>query len=59
MGAVVVVGTHWGDEAKGKLVDLLAQDADMVIRYGGGPNAGHTVHVGKQKYVEVLVELKS
>lgn len=50
MGAVVVVGTHWGDEAKGKLVDLLAQDADMVIRYGGGPNAGHTVHVGENTY---------
>ena len=39
MGAVVVVGTHWGDEAKGKLVDLLAQDADIVIRYGGGNSA--------------------
>ena len=50
MGAVVVVGTHWGDEAKGKLVDLLAQDADVVIRYGGGPNAGHTVHVGEKTY---------
>lgn len=50
MGAVVVVGTHWGDEAKGKLVDLLAQDADVVIRYGGGPNAGHTVHVGANTY---------
>ena len=50
MGAVVVVGTHWGDEAKGKLVDLLAQDADIVIRYGGGPNAGHTVHVGENTY---------
>ncbi|WP_309720192.1 adenylosuccinate synthase [Armatimonas sp.] len=50
MGAVVVVGTHWGDEAKGKLVDLLAQDAELVIRYGGGPNAGHTVHVGESTY---------
>lgn len=50
MGAVVVVGTHWGDEAKGKLVDLIGQDADVVIRYGGGPNAGHTVHVGQETY---------
>ncbi len=48
--AVVVVGTHWGDEAKGKFVDLLAQDADVVIRYGGGPNAGHTVIVGGETY---------
>lgn len=45
-GAVVVVGTHWGDEAKGKFVDLIGQDADVIIRYGGGPNAGHTVIVG-------------
>ena len=49
-GAVVVVGTHWGDEAKGKFVDLIGQDADVVIRYGGGPNAGHTVIVGGQTY---------
>ncbi len=45
-GAVVVIGTHWGDEAKGKFVDLIGQDADVIIRYGGGPNAGHTVIVG-------------
>jgi adenylosuccinate synthase len=50
MGAVVVVGTHWGDEAKGKFVDLIGQDADFVIRYGGGPNAGHTVIVGDTTY---------
>ena len=50
MGAVVVVGTHWGDEAKGKFVDLIGQDAEVVIRYGGGPNAGHTVIVGDQTH---------
>jgi adenylosuccinate synthase len=50
MGAVVVVGTHWGDEAKGKFVDLIGQDADVVIRYGGGPNAGHTVIVDQTTY---------
>ena len=50
MGAVVVVGTHWGDEAKGKFVDLIGQDADVVIRYGGGPNAGHTVIAGENTY---------
>jgi adenylosuccinate synthase len=41
-----VVGAQWGDEAKGKVVDLLAQEADVVVRYGGGSNAGHTVTVG-------------
>lgn len=50
MGAVIVVGTHWGDEAKGKFVDVIAHDADVVIRYGGGPNAGHTVIVGEQTF---------
>lgn len=50
MGAVIVVGTHWGDEAKGKFADIIGQEADLVIRYGGGPNAGHTVSVGDQVY---------
>src|SRR5205807_9823485 len=43
----VVVGAQWGDEAKGKIGDLLAQPADVVVRYGGGSNAGHTVAVGE------------
>ena len=43
MPAIVVIGAHWGDEGKGKIVDMLAQDADMVVRYSGGDNAGHTV----------------
>ena len=47
MSAVVVVGVQWGDEAKGKIVDLLAQNADVVVRYAGGSNAGHTVMVGE------------
>ena len=46
MPAVVVVGSQWGDEAKGKIVDLLAQQADVVVRYAGGSNAGHTVMTG-------------
>jgi len=46
MANVVVVGLLWGDEAKGKVVDFLAQDADYVVRYNGGNNAGHTVVVG-------------
>jgi adenylosuccinate synthase len=46
VATVVVVGAQWGDEAKGKVVDLLAQEAAVVVRYGGGSNAGHTVMVG-------------
>ncbi|MBI4400811.1 MAG: adenylosuccinate synthase [Nitrospirae bacterium] len=43
MANLVVVGTQWGDEGKGKIVDILARDADVVVRYQGGSNAGHTV----------------
>jgi adenylosuccinate synthase len=43
--ATVIVGAQWGDEGKGKIVDLLAQDSDVVCRYQGGPNAGHTIVV--------------
>jgi adenylosuccinate synthase len=43
--ATVIVGAQWGDEGKGKIVDLLAQDSDLVCRYQGGPNAGHTIIV--------------
>ncbi|HEY7532172.1 MAG TPA: adenylosuccinate synthetase, partial [Nitrospiraceae bacterium] len=43
MGNLVVIGTQWGDEGKGKIVDILARDADVVVRYQGGSNAGHTV----------------
>lgn len=43
MPSLVVVGLQWGDEGKGKVVDFLAQDSDLVVRYQGGPNAGHTV----------------
>lgn len=48
---VVVVGAQWGDEGKGKLVDVLAQRADWVVRYQGGANAGHTVHIGDRSTV--------
>jgi adenylosuccinate synthase len=48
--ATVIVGAQWGDEGKGKIVDLLAQDADLVCRYQGGPNAGHTIVVGDDTY---------
>ncbi|MEO0183440.1 MAG: adenylosuccinate synthetase, partial [candidate division WOR-3 bacterium] len=46
-----VVGLQWGDEGKGKVVDLLSADFDMVVRYQGGSNAGHTVMVGGEKFV--------
>ncbi len=47
----VIVGAYWGDEGKGKIVDLLAADADWVVRYNGGDNAGHTIVVGDRKIV--------
>ena len=47
----VVVGCQWGDEGKGKIVDVLAADVDVIARYQGGANAGHTVHVGDQHIV--------
>lgn len=50
MPATVVVGTQWGDEGKGKVTDLLASQADMVVRYMGGSNAGHTVIVDGQVF---------
>ncbi len=45
-----VVGLQWGDEGKGKVVDILAEDSDIVVRYGGGANAGHTVVVGDSRF---------
>jgi len=50
MPATVVVGTQFGDEGKGKIVDYLAREADVVVRYQGGPNAGHTVKVGEDVF---------
>ena len=47
----VVVGCQWGDEGKGKIVDVLAEDAGIVARYQGGANAGHTVHVGEEEFI--------
>ena len=50
MTVVALVGTQWGDEGKGKITDVLASKADVVVRYQGGNNAGHTVVVGEQTY---------
>ena len=55
MPATVVVGTQWGDEGKGKLTDLIAKEMQLVVRYQGGHNAGHTVVVGDQKYALQLI----
>jgi adenylosuccinate synthase len=56
MGQVtVLVGSQWGDEGKGKVIDILTQDADYIVRYQGGNNAGHTVVIGEEKYVLHLI----
>jgi adenylosuccinate synthase len=55
MAAVIIVGAQWGDEGKGKIVDIYTEYADMVVRYGGGPNAGHTLVVGKDKIIVRLI----
>jgi adenylosuccinate synthase len=55
MANTILVGAQWGDEGKGKIIDVLTEDADVVVRYAGGNNAGHTVFIGKKKYVLHLV----
>ncbi|MCM1321877.1 MAG: adenylosuccinate synthase [Bacteroides sp.] len=52
---VVVIGAQWGDEGKGKIVDFLADKADIIVRYAGGANAGHTIVAGGQQYALHLV----
>ncbi len=51
MPNVVIVGTQWGDEGKGKIVDILTRHADIIVRFQGGPNAGHTVVVGDKQTI--------
>ncbi|MGH9097482.1 MAG: adenylosuccinate synthetase, partial [Acidimicrobiales bacterium] len=55
MPATVVVGTQWGDEGKGKLTDLLAKEMELVVRYQGGHNAGHTIVVDGETFALQLV----
>ncbi len=50
MSALIVLGAQWGDEGKGKMTDYLAEDAQVIVRYQGGNNAGHTVEVGSKQY---------
>ena len=55
VGNFVIIGTQWGDEGKGKIVDLLAEYADIVVRFQGGNNAGHTMVVNGEKFISHLV----
>jgi len=55
MPATVVIGAQWGDEGKGKVANLLAKDADVIVRYQGGNNAGHTIVIGDEKFALSLV----
>ena len=55
MSATLVIGAQWGDEGKGKVVDLLAADADVVVRFHGGNNAGHTLVVNGGKTILDLI----
>ncbi len=55
MANTILVGAQWGDEGKGKIIDVLTEEADIVVRTQGGNNAGHTVFIGKKKYVLHLI----
>lgn len=55
MSVTVLVGSQWGDEGKGKIVDILSEKYDIVTRYQGGANAGHTVEIGEKKYILHLI----
>src|SRR3954469_6299069 len=54
-GNTCVVGLQWGDEGKGKIVDFLTENAEVVVRYCGGANAGHTVRIGNEKFATHLL----
>ena len=53
----VILGLQWGDEGKGKIVDYFASDYDVIARFQGGPNAGHTLYVGKESKKIVLHQI--
>jgi adenylosuccinate synthase len=55
MSALVIVGTQWGDEGKGKIIDVLTERADLVVRFQGGNNAGHTIVINQKKYIFHLI----
>lgn len=55
MPATVIIGAQWGDEGKGKITDVFAEDADFVVRYQGGNNAGHTIVIGDERFALTLI----
>src|ERR1051325_1036528 len=55
MANTILIGAQWGDEGKGKIIDVLTEEADIVVRTQGGNNAGHTVFIGPKKYVLHLI----
>ena len=55
MPNTILVGAQWGDEGKGKIIDVLTETADVVVRTQGGNNAGHTVYIGSKKHVLHLI----
>src|SRR5579884_3687717 len=55
MANVIILGSQWGDEGKGKIVDLFSEKFDIVVRYQGGNNAGHTIFIGDKKFVLKLI----
>src|SRR5688572_4363442 len=55
MANTILVGAQWGDEGKGKIIDVLTEQADIVVRTQGGNNAGHTVYIKGKKYVLHLI----
>ena len=55
MAVTVVLGMQWGDEGKGKIIDVLSQKADVVVRFQGGNNAGHTIEIGEDKFILHLI----
>ena len=52
---IVVIGAQWGDEGKGKIVDYLAKDSEIIVRFSGGANAGHTIVIGDEQYALHLI----
>ena len=55
MANTVLIGLQWGDEGKGKIIDVLTEKADVVVRFQGGNNAGHTVKIADKQYVLHLI----
>jgi len=55
MSCKIVVGAQWGDEGKGKIIDIMSRDADIIVRYQGGNNAGHTVVIGDKEFILHLI----